>query len=114
MTPLTRYWTTELTEGDKTSVHKSYKCVYLAADVEAALDEIAEVTGIAGVDEPMDVLECVRALRQIKDDSATENAALRAEVERLKSVIAGLVNDLDGARQVMDANNIPPQARSEG
>ena len=42
--------------------------------LQAELNEAADATGIAGVDEPMSLVECVRAIR-------AENDVLRAKLQ---------------------------------
>ena len=54
------------------------------ARLKAALDRIADTTGIAGVDRPIDVEECVRSLVQFR---AEDNEKAQAEIARLKAAL---------------------------
>ena len=68
-------------------------CAYCAgykteiARLNDILDRIAETTGIAGADRPIDVEECVRSLVQFR---AEDNEKAQAEVARLTSLNADL------------------------
>ena len=94
-----------LVESGATPKHRLETFETLTAKVmelEAKLDCIADATGIAGVDEPMGVEECVLALRRRAEQAEARLAAVMATVERIVSAGHVSEEDIEEIRKVTE------------